>query len=146
MTVKSRSWLKDEADSHVLSPVGAAELQGLRHTVLGSPGSCCTRPLSPPVVLSINFCLSPLSLSLLSVALEKSKQMLLQSRQLSSSEALGPVGCQSRFVLRLGRQVHVLPGAPGSLVVGQMEGIYFHVCNVSLKDSDGTNLMGEQTL
>lgn len=30
-------------------------------------------------------------------------------------------------------------GAPESLVMGQMEGIYFHVCNASLKDSDGRN-------
>lgn len=65
MTAKSRSWLKDEADSHVLNPVGAAELQELRHTVLGSPASCCLRyqTPSPPLILDISFCL-PLCLCL----------------------------------------------------------------------------------
>lgn len=42
------------------------------------------------------------------MALEKFRQMLLQGRKLSCSEALGLVGCQFRFVLGLGRQVHML--------------------------------------
>lgn len=43
LVAKSRSWLREETEPHVLNPVRTARLWESRSAGLGSPASCCLR-------------------------------------------------------------------------------------------------------
>lgn len=77
LVAKYRSWLKEETDPHVLSPVRTARLQELRNWKVQPPSVSGIIRNSSLLILEMSFCLSPLCLYLLSLAPEKYKPTLL---------------------------------------------------------------------